>query len=410
MSKITLINFILFFIICISGLSQPLQYNGPIYPKIRPDKLIKSHFDSSGRIQGMVIWRDTSNRITRIETMKDDIPNGYFGLYYDSMRNAIRKEGFYKNGKLDSLFYIYSTSGELFCAGTYKEGLLSGCYFEYHPDGTVALERHYRKDSVIGYEIEYYPSGHIETIRNKQKNIDKKFYDNDQLEEIQEETIEKDRIICFSDTLKQIPPKFIKPIIIKNRAIYNQTALIVELLGTHEDVEVEEDTVDDGTEYVGLIFPIPEVFMDDSIVTIRIFPGLIYKIKKEGLYYCEGCLDYDTRNKLKTYWTFGRNGKMYKNKKGEDVINYEIEEDIKLKLKSTHHQVVVHNKRLQCFDTGNNPITVTYQGKKLEIRDLKNLLVFEYDSDHDNKPELYIVSSKACEGTYKILRVRERRI
>lgn len=80
----------------------------------------------------------------------------------------------------------------------------------------------------------------------------------------------------------------------------------------------------------------------------------------------------------------------------------EIRDEI---IPSKEFKIIVHRQKLQCNDTGNNPLTIEYKGKTLSIANLKNIQVFEYDADKNGRNEIYIISFQSCDGRYKILKV-----
>ena len=86
-----------------------------------------------------------------------------------------------------------------------------------------------------------------------------------------------------------------------------------------------------------------------------------------------------------------------------DFIQFERDD----KYKSNEFNIVVHRKKAKCQDTGNNPITIDFEGHKLELNNLKNVQIFEFDSNNDGKNELYIISYESCDGLVQILRIKK---
>ena len=71
----------------------------------------------------------------------------------------------------------------------------------------------------------------------------------------------------------------------------------------------------------------------------------------------------------------------------------------KVKIKMGTHNLIIDRKKMSCDDTGNNPLTlIDKSNKKIMFKNIKNLIVFEYDIDNDGVKEIYIIDYIICQS------------
>jgi len=206
----------------------------------------------------------------------------------------------------------------------------------------------------------------------------------------------------YPDSLLNQKRKFIKAKVVQSdTSIINNTNLIVEELYNKANMMevVLSDSVTIPFDFISEI----GFYKHEKNNYIGV-QNEIFIIKPDGLENCESCINFDSNDALKTinYFT---NVKVVKKTNGEYDISYP-EKDVKYNLSIGN--LIVHVRRLMCDDTGNNPLTLINNGKSIELRNIHNLMAFEYDSNKDGLNELYIVSYESCQATYRILRIRKK--
>lgn len=361
----------------------------PVY-KIIPDTLTIGERDSNGYRQGTHYQYNVNGTINFIRTYKNDTLNGFLGCY--SPKGFVNSEQFYKNGQMDSLWFDYAEGNILEEKGYYKNGLKHGIFLKFYKDGNLKYEGYYQNDTLVGLEIHYYDNKQISAIGNKKNGEYKTFYKNGKISDIfyYENYHVSRHLHYFIDSLKNEPPKHILPKPLNGSNIVNKTKLKVDEL--YSNVTGSVNSMDFVTDAA--------ICLDDSLLTIRFYSD-IFVVKGDGLHYCSGCINYDSENQL-AYNSYGTNMELFTNENNEEDVRY-FERDEKIA--NSSYNITVHRNQLQCQDTGNNPMTIEFQGKTLELKDLKNVQIFEYDANRDGVNELYIISYQSCLGLVKILRV-----
>ncbi|MES2656639.1 MAG: hypothetical protein V4620_13675 [Bacteroidota bacterium] len=389
-----IIAVILFLTILVSSCSSQTEQevsktNTSVY-KIKPDTLIQGYKDQNGLKQGSFYTYNSNKTVNFIRTYKNDTLNGFLGCY--NPNGYINSEQFYKNGKPDGIYFEYEGANKIVSKGYYKEGLKHGVFIEFHENGNLKYEGFFQNDVLVGDEIHYYPNKVIRSIGNTESGNYQYFDNAGNLKrniEYEKGVITRTQIYC-SDSLKKLPHTFIKPKALQTKDIKNTSTLKVEeLYSNYQTTSNEMDFIEGAS-----------ITWVDSSLAIR-FDRFIYFIKANGLYRCKDCADYDSKYNMPVS-TFGTNREMFTNEKNEEDIRYfERDETVP----SKKYKITVHRQQLQCDDTGNNPLTIEYKGKTLSIANLKNIQIFEYDSDKNGQNEIYIISYMSCEGHYKILKI-----
>ena len=67
--------------------------------------------------------------------------------------------------------------------------------------------------------------------------------------------------------------------------------------------------------------------------------------------------------------------------------------------------VEISPQELQCDDTGSNPFRIISNEQSIVFQQGGNLILFEYDSNQDQKKELYIVNYFSCMKRFEIYKV-----
>ena len=214
-------------------------------------------------------------------------------------------------------------------------------------------------------------------------------------------TINSQTCWVSSDSMNKQSRQLIVPTtILKDTTIKNETNLVVEeLYSNYHDNSLLENSEINLTGFVSDV----GFYQSDTSVFILIEDNT-FIIRPGGLEYCKGCIDLKSKKSL-SLAAFGKNMRTRKKEDGTFEISYP-EKDFTYR--TSVGKLVVHTKRLQCMDTGNNPITISHKNKKLEFNALHNIYICEYDSDKDGKKELYIVSYQSCEAHFKIYRIKRK--
>ncbi len=361
----------------------------PVY-KIHPDTLIKGYTDNEGLKQGSFFSYNKNGTVNFVRTYKNDTLNGFLGCY--SPMGFVNSEGFYKGGKRDSIYFEYDGENNLESKEFYKNGLKHGIFLKYYPNGNLKYEGFFQNDTLIGNAVYYYPNKIVQAIGNTQNGIYQNFDKSGRIEGIN--TYANGHIIrrqiFYADSLKREQAVFIHPTPFLSEDLKNSTNLKVDILFSNYKAPTREYEIISGATFS----------ISDSCLTIR-FGNIIYWVKPEGLYQCRSCADYDSNNDVPVPY-FGTNIEFFTNENNEEDVRYFERDDV---VPSKDYKIIVHREDLNCDDTGNNPLTIEYKGKKVSISNLKNVQVFEYDVNKNGLNVIYIISFESCEGRYKILRV-----
>lgn len=87
---------------------------------------------------------------------------------------------------------------------------------------------------------------------------------------------------------------------------------------------------------------------------------------------------------------------------GEVEITFDLD---KKYMQSEVGMVEISPQELQCDDTGSNPFRIISKDQAIVFKQGGNLIFFEYDSNHDQKKELYIVNYFSCMKGFEIYKV-----
>ena len=90
---------------------------------------------------------------------------------------------------------------------------------------------------------------------------------------------------------------------------------------------------------------------------------------------------------------------------GEVEITFDL--DVK-HIKSQIGTIEVSPQELQCDDTGTNPFNIFSEGKEIIFKQGGNLILFEFDSNNDDKMELYIANYFSCIKRFEMYKVEKR--
>ena len=91
----------------------------------------------------------------------DSIRQGKYFYYYDDGR--IHQEGFYKEGKPDSVWLTYFPNSGRKSLFTYKNGVRNGAFSFWNTDGTLYQNGAYLNDKLNGDLITYHSNGNIDS-------------------------------------------------------------------------------------------------------------------------------------------------------------------------------------------------------------------------------------------------------
>ena len=100
------------------------------------------------------------------ETMDDLVKRD--GIYYKKDTDVPftgkitgRKQGSFKDGKMEGPWVYYRKNGQLFSKGTYKDGKKDGPYVDYYAIGQLASKGTYKDGNKHGPWILYYENGQL---------------------------------------------------------------------------------------------------------------------------------------------------------------------------------------------------------------------------------------------------------
>ncbi len=128
--------FIFLFFIAVKGYTQLKLENIPYILSEINNK------DAKGK-QGIWFNYDKINHIIySMQNYNNDTLNGYFENYWYNNGN-ISEKGYYKNGKLDSIFIAYWEDGQIRGISNYKNGVFNGIVSSYNKDEKLILRRNY---------------------------------------------------------------------------------------------------------------------------------------------------------------------------------------------------------------------------------------------------------------------------
>lgn len=87
---------------------------------------------------------------------------------------------------------------------------------------------------------------------------------------------------------------------------------------------------------------------------------------------------------------------------GEVEITFDLD---KKHMQSEVGMVEISPQELHCDDTGSNPFRIISKDQAIVFKQGGNLILFEYDSNHDQKKELYIVNYFSCMKRLEVYKV-----
>ncbi|HPV56290.1 MAG TPA: hypothetical protein PKW61_04115, partial [Tenuifilaceae bacterium] len=91
----------------------------------------------------------------------DSIREGRYILYFDNGR--VFQEGFYKNGKPDSVWITYYSSSARKSLFNYKSGEKKGSFTFWNSDGTLYQTGEYENNKLTDTLITYHSNGQIDS-------------------------------------------------------------------------------------------------------------------------------------------------------------------------------------------------------------------------------------------------------
>ena len=90
------------------------------------------------------------------------------GLRYQKFSNdpftgktSGKKQGSFKNGKLEGAFFYYHKNGQLFRKGNYKNGKRDGEWVAYYRNGQLMSKGNYKNGNQEGEWVQYWSSGKL---------------------------------------------------------------------------------------------------------------------------------------------------------------------------------------------------------------------------------------------------------
>src|SRR5690606_2654743 len=97
------------------------------------------------------VWTNfvSSGHYSSEETFKDDVLNGKKTIFYgqevtiEKVKLVLREDN-YVNGRLNGSFVEYFPDGILKAEGMYKDGVLDGKVMRYHPNGKPLFEERWK--------------------------------------------------------------------------------------------------------------------------------------------------------------------------------------------------------------------------------------------------------------------------
>ena len=89
----------------------------------------------------------------------DTLRQGRYLYFFDN--GVLNQEGFYTNGKPDSVWITYYPSGARLSLFHYKSGKKDGPFLFWNSDGTLYQQGYYKNDLLDGVLETYYPNGKL---------------------------------------------------------------------------------------------------------------------------------------------------------------------------------------------------------------------------------------------------------
>jgi hypothetical protein len=354
----------------------------------------KGFIDNLGRKQG--VFNDYTGSLLIDRTYKNDTLNGVYREY--SIEGTTWETGYYKNGLKDSLWLEFYKNGTVKERTFYRQGMKDGECINYFENGHISYNALFRNDTVVGDEINFYETGTIESKGNKQNGTWTDYYQNGNIKSQQQfsnGTLLGHRYV-FSENGDTILPRFIaqRPISVDS-SIINNTDLKVYLL-------FEQSSRIFNTNYLGPYLFYEILICKNDFLTIRIgFTNFL--LKSTGLLVFQK-IDSSCNQRMGAN-NFTTNLRVIEKKNGTIDISYVLE---KKYFNARLGKIEVNREQMRCDDTGNNPVTIIRNGKKLIFKDIGNVLFFEYDIDNDNKTELYLVNYYCCLGRLEIYKIDDK--
>lgn len=352
---------------------------------------MKNYKDDLGRKQGVHIGYSGSLMFER--TYLNDTLNGCFREYSSDGRTLTI--GYYKYGLKDSIWLEFYSENTVKKKEVFKNGKKQGDFIDYYENGSISYLATFDNDTIVGDVINYFPNGNIKSKGNRENGIWNDYYENGNLRTQQTFSNGKllGQMICLSNSGDTLLPRLIKPkLVSNNKSIINNTDLKVYLLFD------PYDSLNYPVKFGSSLFDKIDVCHNDFL-TIHI-RSINFKYKPEGIWVyiqkdsiCNQTIDGNT---------FLTNLKVIELKNGDHEVSYELE---KKYFNSSIGKIEVERKRMQCKDTGSNPLKIIRNGKKLVFKEIGNLLFFEHDSDNDGYSELYILNFYCCEGKLFIYKI-----
>jgi len=131
--------------------------------------------------------------------------------------------------------------------------------------------------------------------------------------------------------------------------------------------------------------------------------GISFQLQANGIFIdslkCNKC-----KNGINSYF-FGGSKRIKELNGGEVEITFDL--DVK-HIKSQIGTIEVSPQELQCDDTGTNPFNIFSEGKEIIFKQGGNLILFEFDSNNDDKMELYIANYFSCIKRFEMYKVEKR--
>lgn len=355
----------------------------------------KNNFkDDKGLKQG--IHKDYSGSFLFERTYKNDTLNGYFRKYTSD--GTTWEIGYFKKGEQDSLWLEFFKDGTIENRNQYKNGLKQGEFISYFKNGHISYIGTFFNDTLIGEETHFYPNGSIKAKGNQINGNWKEFYQTGNIKIEQKFAKGKlnDQTYYYSKNGKVLLPRLLEPTLIKNdTTISNNTILkIYRLFDTR-------DSINDYLQSHHFLWSPFRVCLNEEL-TVHI-GYTIFAINSNGVSISEKI---DTLCKKNyPHNGFSTNMKVKELKNGEVDISYILE---KKQFNSQFGKIEVERKQMQCDDTGHNPLKIIYNNKTIYFKNIGNLLFFEYDSDNDNKKELYVFNYFTCAGQFEIFKITDK--
>jgi antitoxin component YwqK of YwqJK toxin-antitoxin module len=354
----------------------------------------KNYEDDLGRKQGLHI--EYSGSLLFERTYSNDTLNGFFREFTNDGR--ILTTGYFKNGLKDSIWFEFYKDKSVKKKEIFKYGKKQGEFIHYYENGWISYKATFDNDLLVGDAINYFQNGTIKSIGNRKNGIWTEFYENGNLKSKQ--TFSNGcllgQMLYLSNMGDTLLPRILNSKIApKNKSIINKTDLKVYLLFD------PNDSLNYPIKFGSSLFDNIVVCKNDFL-TIHI-RAINFQFKPEGIWvYIQN--DSTCYQKIIVN-EFSTNQKVKELENGDYELSYELE---KKHFNSRIGKIEVERKKMQCNDTGNNPVKIFRNGKKLVFKDIGNLLLFEYDSDNDGNNELYLLNYYSCQGLLYIYKIDDK--